>query len=122
MWWNDRVKAAVNKKEVGWKKLLGVSDENAKERCMEAYKEEKRNVEKCIYQRKKEVNKQFGRKMNQGVNGNKKLFWKGVSKVNGKKLESWSRIKDGKGRLALGEVKVQRIWKEYFEGLYNTYS
>ena len=31
---------------------------------------------------KKEVNEQFGRKMNQYVNRNRKKFWKEVSKVN----------------------------------------
>ena len=36
--------------------------------------------------------KQFGRKMNQDVNGNRKLFWKKVSQV-----ESCSKIKDING-------------------------
>ena len=45
---------------------------------MEAYKEEKRKVKKCIYQRKKKVNGQIGRNMNQDANGNRKLFWKEV--------------------------------------------
>ena len=49
----------------------------------------------------KEVNEQFGRKMNQDVNGNRKRFWKEVSKVNKGKVESCSRLKDGNGRLAL---------------------
>ena len=31
-----------------------------------------------------------------------------------------SRIKDINGKLALGEVEVRRIWKEYFEDLSNT--
>ena len=43
---------------------------------MEAYREEKRKVEMCIYQSKKELIEQFGRKINQDVNGNRKLFWK----------------------------------------------
>ena len=30
-----------------------------------------------------------------------------------------STIKDGNGRLVLEEVEVQRIWKEYYEDLYN---
>ena len=34
-------------------------------------------------------------------------------------MESCSKIKDGKGRLAQGEDELQRIWKEYFEDLYN---
>ena len=50
-----------------------------------------------IYQSEKEVNEQFGRKMNQHVNRNRKLFWKKVSKVNEGKAESCSRVKDGKG-------------------------
>ena len=37
-----------------------------------------------------------------------KLFWNEGSNVKGGKLESCSRIKDGK-----------EIWKEYFEDLYN---
>ena len=44
--------------------------------------------------------------MNQDVNGNRKLFWKEVSKVNGGKMENSNRIKDGNRRLALEEVEV----------------
>ena len=73
----------------------------------------------CIYKNKKKVNEQFGRKMNEDVNGNRKLFWKEVSNVKGGNMESFSRIKDGNGRLAQGETEVRRIWKEYFEDLYN---
>ena len=40
--------------------------------------------------------------MNEEVNGNRKLFWKEVSNEKGGKVESWSRIKDGNGRLAQG--------------------
>ena len=58
---------------------MAARDEEAKERCMEAYIEEKRRDKRCIYQSKKKVNKQFGRKMNEDVNGNRKLFWKEVS-------------------------------------------
>ena len=31
-------------------------------------------VKRCIIQSKKKVNEQFGRKMNEDVNGNRKLF------------------------------------------------
>ena len=51
--------------------MLTGSDEEAKERCMEAYREEKRKVKRCIYQKVKE---QFGMKMNEDMNGNMKLF------------------------------------------------
>ena len=88
MWWNDEIKAAVRRKEAAWKEVLAASDEEAKERCMEAYREEKRKVKKCIYQSKKKVNEQFGRIMNEDVNGNRKLFSKEVSNANGGKVES----------------------------------
>ena len=57
--------------------------------------------------------------MNEDMNGYRKLFRKEVSNVNVGKVESCSRIKDGNMRLAQGEDKVLRIWKEYFEYLYN---
>ena len=62
---------------------MGARDENARERCLEVYKEEKRKVKRCIYGSKEEVQEQFGRKMNQDVNGNRKLFSKGVSRAKG---------------------------------------
>ena len=34
----------------------------------------------------------FGRKMNEDVNGHRKMFWKEVSNAKGGRLESWSRI------------------------------
>ena len=78
--------------------MLSAGYEEAKERCMEAYKVEKKKVKRCIYQSKKKVNEQFGRKINEEVNGNRKSFWKEVS--NGKEgmVESCSRIKDGNRR------------------------
>ena len=43
---------------------------------MEVDREGKRKVKRCIYQIKKKVNEQFGRKMNEDVNGNRMLIWK----------------------------------------------
>ena len=47
------------------KELLGDIDEVPKERCMEAYKEEKRKFKWCVYHCKKEVNEEFRTKINQ---------------------------------------------------------
>ena len=41
VWWNDVLTAAVERKKVAWKEVLGSRDEVAKEKCMEAYKAEK---------------------------------------------------------------------------------
>ena len=35
------------------------------------------------------------------------------------KVEICNRIKDGNGRLEQGEDEVRKVWKEYFEDLYN---
>ena len=43
MWWNDQVKTGVKREEDVWK-VLGARDEDSWERCLEAYKEEKRKV------------------------------------------------------------------------------
>ena len=40
-------------------------DDIAKQRSIEANKEEKRKVKRCIYQSKMEANEQFRRNMNQ---------------------------------------------------------
>ena len=44
---------------------LGAKVEVMKESCAEISKEEKRRLKRSIYYNKKEVNEQFGRKMNQ---------------------------------------------------------
>ena len=36
----------------------------------------KRKIKRSIYESKKEVNERFGRKMNQDIDVNRKLFWK----------------------------------------------
>ena len=46
MWWNDQVKAAVIRKEDVWKEVLGARNADARERCLEVYKEEKRKVKR----------------------------------------------------------------------------
>ena len=52
------------------RRCLGTRNEDVRERCLEAYKEEKRKDKRCIHQSKNEVQEQFGRKMNQDMNGN----------------------------------------------------
>ena len=76
MWWNNEIKTAVRRKEAGWKKVLSISHEETKERRTKVYREEKRKVRGCICQNKMKVNEQFGMKMSEDVNGNRKLFWK----------------------------------------------
>ena len=87
--------------------MLGASEEETKERYMEGYREKKRKVKRSIIQRKKKVNEQFGRKLNENVNGNRKLFWNEVSNAKGGKLGSYSRIKDGNEKLSQGEDEAR---------------
>ena len=64
----------MRKKEDAWKEVLAASDEEAKERFMEVYREEERKGKRCIYQSKKKVNESLGGKMNEDVDENRKLF------------------------------------------------
>ena len=98
VWWNNKIKATVKRKEAAWKGELAASDEETKERCMEAYREEKRKVKRCIYQSKKKVN--------EDVNGNRKMYWREVSNAKGGKVKSCSRIIEGNGRLAQREDEI----------------
>ena len=88
--WSDQVKAAVKRKEV-----LGARDKDAREKCLEIYKEEKKKVKRSIYQSKEEVKEWFERKVIQDVTENRKLFRKEVSKANGEKVVNSNKIKDG---------------------------
>ena len=54
VWWDDKVKYAVRRKEYAWKKLA-VSDVEAKERYMEAHREEKKRL-KGVYISEEKVN------------------------------------------------------------------
>ena len=36
VWWNDEIKAAVRRNEAAWNGVLAASDEETKERCVEA--------------------------------------------------------------------------------------
>ena len=71
--WDNKGKAAVERKEAVQNDVLGVKNEIIKERSMEICKEEKRRVKICT-QSKKEANEQFESKVNQGVNRDKELF------------------------------------------------
>ena len=93
---------------------MGAIDEDAREMCLEIYKEERRKIKRCIYPSKKEIQEQFERKMNYDVNGNRKLFWKKVSEANGGKVENFNRIKDGNGRIIL-KKEARNIWKDHFK-------
>ena len=53
VWWNEEIKAVFRRKEAAWTEVWASSNEEAKERCMEVYRKEKRKVKRCIYQSRK---------------------------------------------------------------------
>src|SRR5678815_2860189 len=74
-WWNEEVIQAVKSKKEAWLNVLKANDEVSKERCLELYKEEKRNAKRCTRKRKEEVNEQFGRRMNGDIQGNRTVSY-----------------------------------------------
>ena len=62
VWRNDEIKAAVRRNEAALKGVLATSDEETKERCMKAYRKEKRKVKRCKFRAKrKQMNNLEGR-------------------------------------------------------------
>ena len=51
VWWSDKMGAAVGRREDAWKRVLVASDEENKERCMEAYTKKGRRVKRSIIQK-----------------------------------------------------------------------
>ena len=96
--------SAVERKGAAWKEVLRAENVVPEDKCMKIDKEKSRKVKRCIYQCKREVNDQFGRKMNQDIDENRKLFWK----VKVGKVESCNRISDGSGRMKCQEPIVRR--------------
>ena len=106
--WNYVVKSTGGRNGAVRKEILGARDEVAKKICMEAHKQvNKWSIDVYIIG-EKEINEQYGRKMNQDVSGNK-LFLKKLSKIYGRNIDSQSRINDGNGSLALREDEMRRI-------------
>ena len=66
--WNDVVKAEVERNEVAWKQRMRLRNKDAWEFI------KRKRVKRGIYQIKKEINEQFGRKMSQDVSRNGKMF------------------------------------------------
>ena len=57
------------------------------------------------------MNEQFKRKMNRNMRGNRKLFLNEISKANGEKVESCSRIKDWSSAMGkdAGRLKTEGL-------------
>ena len=76
------------------------------------FKPTKRKRER-LYGAFMKAQEQFGRKINQDVNGNRKLLWKEVSKANGGKVKNSNSIKDGNGKRLKYEGFRRHIMRIY---------
>ena len=98
-WWNPEVKAGQKKKESGWRNVLGARKKTVKGRYKRIYKDKKGRVKKCIFFNvKKRVYQQFRIKMNQDLNGNRKLFWEEEDTAKEGKVETYCLIINRTGR------------------------
>ena len=87
--------------------------ETARERCITVYKKKREGYKPYI------PGENFGRKMNEDLGRDIKLFWKEVGKMNGRKVKRCIIIKEGNGKIGLGEDIVRITWKEHFTDLNN---
>ena len=79
--WNHEVEQAVSRKKGAWNDVLKAVNEFDRESCIEIYRRKKRLTKRCLRDRRREINEQFGKKMSEDVKGNSKLFWKEVRKL-----------------------------------------
>ena len=100
MGWNDEIKAAIRRKKDVREKGCWQLAMRQKKDVWKRIERRREMLKRCTTQSKKKVNEQFGKKMNEDVNGNRKLFWKEVGNAKGGKVESCSRVQDGNRRLA----------------------
>ena len=118
-WWSDEIKVKVAMKERVYMRMLQATNEHEKSRLKEEYKVIKKDVKKMVKRSKKEVNERLGNKMKEDLNGNLKLFWKEVRKINGSDRNTSSRVKDREGKILIGECRARERWREYFMDLLN---
>ena len=82
----------------------------------------KRKVKQVIKESKEKVDDEFGRKLSEKFNENKKLYWKEVKKERGGCKSGSDKVKDKEGNLLSEHEALKGHWKEYFEGLMNVES
>ena len=81
------------------------------------YKQYKRNVKQVIRESKRKVDEDFGSRLSQKFEENKKLYWKEVERERGGRKVMSSKVRDEDGRLVKESRAVRERWREYFEGL-----
>ncbi len=79
------------------------------------YKDWKNRVRELIKESKRRVDEEFGSKLSQNFNENKKLFWKEVKKARGGEKSGDVRMRGEDGELVGGKSELKEIWKSYFE-------
>ena len=119
-WWTNEIKDAVGKKLKAYKRMLqGNVPEEVKERRKREYKACKKEVRRLVKESKERVDEEFGRKLSEKYNENKKLFWKEVKKEREEGKSGRVRMKNEDGVTASGSEAVKGVWKRYFERLMN---
>ena len=117
-WWTDEIKEAVDEKRRAYKRVLqkNVTVEVRESRKAE-YRFWKRKVKELVNDSKQRVDEDFGRKLSEDFNVNKKLFWREVKRERGGSETRSVRVKNEDGSLVGGKEEVTGVWKRHFERL-----
>ena len=120
VWWTDEIREAVEEKRRSYKRMLqrNVTDEIRVRRKNE-YKERSRRVKELVRDSQRRVDEEFGRKLSEKFNENKKLFWKEVKKERGDVGGVSARMKREDGALVGSREEVKGVWTRHFERLMN---
>ena len=114
-WWNEEVGRAVAEKRRAFEEWLQRKDVVTYDR----YRAQRVAVKLAVQAAKIMADRQWGERLGNDFEGNKKMFWKEVKRVRKGKQAREEIVKDVNGHILRDGQEVRRKWAEYFKHVLN---
>ena len=114
-WWNEEVGRAVAEKRRAFEELLQRIDRVTYDR----YRAQRVVVKWAVQTAKIMADRRWGERLVNDFEGNKKMFWKTVTRVRKGEQAREEMVKDVNGQILRDGVEVRRRWAEYFKQVLN---
>ena len=109
------MKTKVQEKKIAWKKYLQTRRPEDKREYFKRRNIAKEEVQKA----KQEQWQEFGKRLQESYQGNKKLFWGAMKSMRKTKRCPIRQIKNENGEIVKEENEILQTWRKYFEELHN---
>lgn len=114
-WWTDTVRNVVKQKKEAWKKYLNSKRDEDKNIYLQRRDEAKLKVREA----KQKSWADFGNKMEENYNDNRKLFWRVVKRLRNDKPCPLRKLKTTDGKIIHERREVEKTWVEHFKDLFS---